>query len=257
MILSGIFDIRVLLLAATLLLFHASAGVVNDIADYEIDRINAPERPLVKGVISFRQAKYLALGLILSALFCAWLLAPWFFAVALTVGLPIEIIYNRYPGLKNNALGSILYLSFCVSPLPFLIGCLVSGRVTLNSLSLSVVLLLLSSCIALGSFKDIEGDKYLGKRTFVVTLGVKRASQVMAALLVSSIAMYVVIVAFFSFSAMLLVLSFPLSIVRGALACGTLSDASPLKAQRMVVIARLLIVSDHVAMIVARPAGGI
>lgn len=257
MMLSRVLDVRIAFLALAVFLFHASAGVLNDIADYEADRINAPDRPLAKGIVTTKQAKVLVIGLIVSALFFAWLLSPWFFLIGVALGLPIEILYNYYLNLKNTSLGSFFYLSSSVSPIPFLVGCLVSGNLTMNTVAFAILLLPLSMCIALGSFKDAEGDRKVGKRTFVVALGEKKASQLMAALLLTSIVAYLAPVTLFSFSPVFLVLTIPHMIIRGILAHSVVSDHSVLNARRMVVIARLLIVSDHVALVLMRPAAGI
>ncbi|MFH0848470.1 MAG: UbiA family prenyltransferase [archaeon] len=257
MILSGVWDSRIILLGLAVFLFHASAGALNDIADFEVDRVNSPSRPLVKGTIGIWHAKLIVAVLVVLALLVAWFLDPWLFLLAATVGMALEILYNYVLKLKNNSLGSFLYLSASVSPVPFLVGTFVSGNLTIKAFSFALPLLVLSNCIVLGSFKDFEGDKQMGKRTFVVAFGKDKAKKIMAALLVGSIIAYVAPVVFFNFSTILLLLAIPLGIARCALAYALVRDIFPQKAGRMVVAARILIVLDHVSLILTRPPNGI
>ena len=61
------------LMAATL---NAASNVLNQITDLELDKINKPNRPLCKGIISIHAAWVYTLVLYLVALLLAWLTAP-------------------------------------------------------------------------------------------------------------------------------------------------------------------------------------
>jgi geranylgeranylglycerol-phosphate geranylgeranyltransferase len=161
--------------------FIAGSGmVINDIYDIEIDKINRPERPIPRGSITLKQAKYLFFGYLLIGItisiihsfifelgflniiiasffgFIGWLYAAWgkksgFFGnIIVSVSFSIGLIYGAV--LNNSAIPLYIYFFFLTS-----------------------FFLLLAREIIKGC-EDIEGDKEQGVKTLAIRLGIKKAT---------------------------------------------------------------------------------
>lgn len=256
LLISGTYDFqRILLVALAIFFLHVSASAMNDVADYEADKINAPDRPIVRGIISRKQALYLAIFLFLCGLlifFTIFLTIDIIlFVLAISVGFFLELIYNFGPKLKNHAIGSLLFLSSSVSMTPFLVGCLVARNLTFETVRLSLFLMAISSGVAVGSLKDFPGDKLAGKRTLAVTLGSERASKVISALFLLPVLLYPLPVALFNFSEAYFVYIIPALLLRLTLAYLVLNDYSTEKARRYIIGWRILLLLDIAALVLS------
>ncbi len=166
-------------------LISASAMVVNDIFDLEIDRVNAPWRPLPSGQVSLRGAwacfaVYSVAGLALSAYTG---LAT--FAIALAAWI-VGVVYSwrgKRLGLPGNAM-----VAFSVS-VPLLYGAALTGS---WGWKIAVYwFMIFSSALAREVVKgiaDVEGDMAAGVRTLAVTLGERRAALAAALLYAAAVA---------------------------------------------------------------------
>jgi geranylgeranylglycerol-phosphate geranylgeranyltransferase len=152
--------------------------VVNDILGLKEDRINAPHRPLVTGVLPLRAAIVISavlfvIGLIVTAYLntsAIWLYLAVFFLNALyeyAKGLPIA-------GNVNFAL---------LMPICFFYGVLCAGGESLEAsfanqkhlgVALAFFLINFSMCF-FTYYKDYEGDEVAGKKTLVVLLSPEKA----------------------------------------------------------------------------------
>ncbi len=161
--------------------FIAGSGmVINDIYDIEIDKINRPERPIPRGSITLKQAKYLFFGYLFIGItisiihsfvfelgflniiiasffgFIGWLYAAWgkksgFFGnIIVSVSFSIGLIYGAV--LNNSAIPLYIYFFFSTS-----------------------FFLLLAREIIKGC-EDIEGDKEQGVKTLAIQIGIKKAT---------------------------------------------------------------------------------
>ena len=161
--------------------FIAGSGmVVNDFYDIEIDKKNRPERPIPRGSITLKQAKYLFfgylfIGIIISIIhsfifelgflniiiasffgFIGWLYAAWgkksgFFGnIIVSVSFSIGLIYGAV--LNNSTIPLYIYFFFLTS-----------------------FFLLLAREIIKGC-EDIEGDKEQGVKTLAIQIGIKKAT---------------------------------------------------------------------------------
>lgn len=84
----------ILLLLSTSCLY--SGGIVfNDIFDLNIDRIERPERPLPRGQVSLKNAKILAITLLLTGILVSFLIHAESGLIALLISLT-ALLYNRY-----------------------------------------------------------------------------------------------------------------------------------------------------------------
>ncbi len=153
----------------------ASAMVLNDIADLEIDRVNEPARPLPSGEVGLREA-WLAfaalsvIGLALSALQGApeALVAALSYVVAVTYDLKGK----RY-GLPGNAMVAFTGVS------PILYGAvMVDGLGAVVWLEAAMIFLAMMGREVMKGVADVEGDMAHGVRTLAVTLGRRAAAAV-------------------------------------------------------------------------------
>lgn len=149
------------LLVAIFLAWIASV-IINDIADFSIDAVSNPARPLQKKIFSVLEYKQLGIilfllsllgGLVVSLKFAALLLVYQFLAWA----------YSAEPfRLKKFPLVATLISSVALLVVLFAGFTLVSGDNNLGGLSWRVILLLLISftlVLPLKDFRDIEGDR--------------------------------------------------------------------------------------------------
>ncbi len=175
-----IFVFNLILGVLTYFFIAGSGMVINDIYDIEIDKINRPDRPIPRGSITLKQAKYLffgymLIGIIISIIhsvifelgflniilavffgFIGWLYAAWgkksgFFGnIIVSVSFSIGLIYGAV--LNNSAVPSYIYFFFLTS-----------------------FFLLLAREIIKGC-EDIEGDKEQGVKTLAIQIGIKKAT---------------------------------------------------------------------------------
>lgn len=153
----------------------ASAMVINDYCDREIDRINEPSRPIPSGLVKIREALTLAvvlalLGLVFSAIICLECL------IIAIIALALAISYNTV-GKSKGLIGNSM-VSSCIA-LPF-----IYGGVALKTLD--VVLLVFASMAFLANMgrevvkgiMDVIGDLAKRVRTAAIVYGVQKAAYV-------------------------------------------------------------------------------
>jgi len=146
-----------------------SALILNDYFDLEVDRINAPQRPLPSGKVSPREAVILAIVTGLLGLVAASVINKY----ALVLSIPfwvIGVLYNwkyKQAGLLGN-----LMVSSSVA-ITFILGGIVVGEPwhpIVWTFSLIAFLIDLGEEIA-GDAMDMEGDRQRGSKSIAITLG--------------------------------------------------------------------------------------
>jgi 4-hydroxybenzoate polyprenyltransferase len=99
-----------LLVAASASLYTAGM-VLNDVFDIELDRVERPERPLVRGEVSLTTGLRLGLALLAVGCLCGWLAGwmqpkfPWRAGVVATALVTAIYLYDRW--LKSTRLGPV------------------------------------------------------------------------------------------------------------------------------------------------------
>jgi geranylgeranylglycerol-phosphate geranylgeranyltransferase len=181
--------------------FLAGAGmVINDYYDYEIDKINRPQRPIPRGSITLNQAKllyviYISLGIALS-IFNVLIFHLSFFIIIIAVifGL-IGLIYAKW-GKRSGFLGNIIVsVSFSIG---MIYGALLNRPyvpIYIISFFLTSFFLLLSREVIKGC-EDIEGDKKESVKTLAIRIGIKNSTNF--AIFFASIAIAFYVFSFFS-----------------------------------------------------------
>ena len=157
-----------------------SALVSNDYFDIDVDRVNAPSRPLPSGAVSPKEALFLAalamlIGLIASSAFGVYAL------ILSSIFGAVGILYNwrfKQAGLWGN-----LMVAFSVA-ITFILGGLAVGQ-PFNKIvlffSLTAFLIDLGEEIA-GDAMDMEGDKQRASKSIAITLGKNTALRVSGAI---------------------------------------------------------------------------
>lgn len=153
-----------------------AGNVINDYFDYNADKLNRPERPLVSGKIKRRNALYFYVLLSIVGLIITFFVSINFFVIAL-ISLALFTLYpsilKKIPAIKNIIV-SIL------ATIPFLSSALIYNN--FNFL-FSSPLFTFSTIAFFGTlsreiFKDIEdmqGDQRVNVRTLPIIFGQKNA----------------------------------------------------------------------------------
>ncbi|NJE77182.1 geranylgeranylglycerol-phosphate geranylgeranyltransferase [Thermococcus sp. ES12] len=152
----------------------AGGNTINDYFDYEIDKINRPERPLPRGAMDRKTALYYSMLL-------------------LAIGLVLAYFINvRAFLLAVIAYAAMLLYAWKLKPLPFIGNLVVAGLTGATPLygALAVERIGLAGYLALCAFlvnvarevvkdiEDVEGDVAKGARTLPIIWGKKKAAYV-------------------------------------------------------------------------------
>lgn len=150
--------------------------IFNDYLGLAEDRINAPNRPMVTGELSARSALYVSSALLVGVLIVSFYLNPWSL-VPVIAGVLLNILYEYAKAW--SLMGNVVFglsIAMCTA-----YGFLAAGPnpdpvFTANRICAFVLVALLNGLMTYYTyFKDYEGDKFAGKRTFIVNHGLKVA----------------------------------------------------------------------------------
>ncbi|MEM1927164.1 MAG: geranylgeranylglycerol-phosphate geranylgeranyltransferase [Acidilobaceae archaeon] len=163
------------------LLLAFSIMALNDVIDYEIDRINAPWRPIPSGRVSREFAWLLGAFSATAGLAVSFLIepAPRVAALALVV-LILSHSYNIY--FKRVPLVGNVIVAW-ITALPLVYGGLITshylGLESVNWTRLSLIWVMAFATVlgreVVKSVADVEGDRARGAYTIAVLLGARRA----------------------------------------------------------------------------------
>lgn len=173
MISSSISDIgvNVLLLAFSLGFTLIAGNVINDIIDFEIDKVNRPERALPKELLSIDFAKGIYVFSISTALLTALLISIYFFFIIAALNILI-VFYSTH--LKTIILISNLTVAIATAT-PFIFGGLVVNNV--EGGIIPAVFAFFTNFIReiIKDMEDIKGDSSKGVITFPQKVGINKA----------------------------------------------------------------------------------
>jgi len=156
---------------------NAAIMIINDIADIDIDKINSPNRPLVRGDITVRSAKTYAIGFLVIGIVTSGATGLSTFIIAIAFAM-LGIIYNYY--LKGLPLIGNLAVSGSVA-IPFIYGALLTGEAVPN---VNVVLLSIAAFTVntyreiIKDIADIRGDTQAGLKTLPIVVGPNTAYKI-------------------------------------------------------------------------------
>ena len=163
--------ISVILPVFVVMFFTMGANTLNDYFDYEIDKINRPDRAISSGLVLRNQALILSLFSFIIGVLIALRLNKDSQLLSIGVSLPLIIAYNvklkNYPLIGNIIVSLILAMSFIYAGLvfkktePLIIPALLAFGLTLIREIVK-------------DLADIKGDKSAGLMTFPIIYGEKK-----------------------------------------------------------------------------------
>ena len=155
---------------------YVVATCLNDVFDFEVDRVNHPnagDRPLVKGAATPRQLVLLGVLAAAVALAAAATIGPFAIAVV-AASLLLNVAYSVPPvRLCARPIAAPVLLGVAYAALPYLLGLVASGG-NPNTYDVRVItafVVLFIGRMLLKDFRDRRGDAAFGKRTFLVAYG--------------------------------------------------------------------------------------
>jgi geranylgeranylglycerol-phosphate geranylgeranyltransferase len=168
-------DLKISVLVFLVVTLGCSGGnTINDYFDYEIDRINRPERPLPRGAMT-RKAAF------------------WYALLLFALGLGLAALVNLYAFVLALAAYTAMFLyAWKLKPMPFVGNLVVAsltgatplyGAVAVGELGLAGYLALCAFLVnvareVIKDIEDVEGDLAKGARTLPIIWGKKRAAYV-------------------------------------------------------------------------------
>ena len=163
--------ISVILPVFVVMFFTIGANTLNDYFDYEIDKINRPDRAISSGLVLRNHALILSLFSLIVGVLIALRLNRDSQLLSIGVSLPLIIAYNvklkNYPLIGNIIVALILAMSFIYAGLvfektePLIIPALLAFGLTLIREIVK-------------DLADIKGDKSAGLMTFPIVYGKKK-----------------------------------------------------------------------------------
>ncbi len=158
----------VFLLILSVITLNGAGNIINDIYDFEIDRINRPKRPLPSGKMQISTARIYMLNLFIMGIFCASLISTVTFFIAGLIATPLLIAYSarlkRLPLIGNITVSFMLGLTFIYVGSAF-------GNidVTIIMAGLAFGFTLIRELVK--DLEDMEGDHKSGARTLPLVWG--------------------------------------------------------------------------------------
>ena len=177
--------VNLLFSAITAFTLTGAAMAVNDYYDFDIDKINEPNRPIPSGQVSLKTSLVTTAVLTLIGLSSAFVISLFCLLFA-TVAWIIMVTYTTI-GKRAGFPGNLL-VSACVAA-PFLFGSIVAiNTITINILLFASMAFLSNTGreIAKG-IVDIEGDSQHKIKTLVVVFGRKKAALAAAIFFISAV----------------------------------------------------------------------
>ncbi len=164
-------DVNVLISAITVSLAFAAGYVINDIIDFEIDKINRPERVLPQGLISIRSAKWIYVILIFVSLFFATLVSTDILIIiaSLNILLFFYSIYFKKLILLSN------FVVAAATCFPLVLGGMVVGNIEGGLIPAGFAFLTNFIREIIKDMEDIKGDSSKLLKTFPQKVGIKQA----------------------------------------------------------------------------------
>lgn len=164
----------------------AASMVLNDLADIEIDRINAPERPLVSGLISVKAA-YACYALLVAVGLLASYPLGWEALLVAVLGWIVGSLYDLW-GKRSGFPGNLMVAFSTSLPFPYAMAVLGEWKGYSLVFWAMVFLTVLGREVA-KDIADVEGDRAAGARTLPIILGERRSAAIAAILYLAAVAL--------------------------------------------------------------------
>jgi 4-hydroxybenzoate polyprenyltransferase len=164
--------------AITLVIVNAASNTLNQVYDYDIDKINKPYRPLPRGIVTKDEALTIAWVLYLVTLWRISILNRGFATIVLVIML-ITIFYSVPPlRFKKRFMISNISIAAARGLLGFVAAWSIFGNVIPWEEPTPWVIGLIFGIYLMGAvttkdFTDIKGDKKYGMNTLPVVMGMR------------------------------------------------------------------------------------
>ncbi|MCD7781106.1 MAG: UbiA family prenyltransferase [Methanosphaera sp.] len=166
-IVDHVYTWNIILGAICVFISTGSGNTINDYYDYEIDKINKPNRPIPSGQIDRKTALYYSIILFIISIIIGFYISTQAGIVVLLCAL-LEILYAK--DLKKRVLIGNIAVSL-LTGLTFIFGGLITNDVLTGSLLGLFALLMTLSREIIKDCEDIEGDKMEGANTYAIAYG--------------------------------------------------------------------------------------
>jgi len=158
----------VLLPVFVVVFFTIGANVLNDYYDFEVDKINRPDRAIITGGVPRVHALYISIFSFIIGILIALQLNQLSQLISIGISFPLLVLYNaklkNYPLIGNVVVAFILGLSF-----------IYAGSVFNNIEPLMVPAFLAFGLTLIREIvkdiADIEGDQAINSKTLPIVLG--------------------------------------------------------------------------------------
>ena len=158
--------------------------IINDVYDIEIDKVNQPERPLPKQLISVNSALSLSLILLLIGLTSSLLISYYHIIITVIFSF-LSWFYNIW-GKKQGLIGNSIVASSM--SIPFIFGGIITGNISLLVWSISLIAFLSGmGREIIKTIADVEGDQIKGVKSISIQFGSRNAMLIACTFIVSSI----------------------------------------------------------------------
>lgn len=166
-----------LMILALLFLSWGINQIINDFLGLKEDRINSPHRPMVTGELNPYGALALSIILIIASAAVTWFFLEPIAVVFLLAGAVLNIVYEYAKG--HGVLGNIVFgLMITMAPLfgGYASGPTAATVLVPHRMSVLVLVWVMNALMTYYTyFKDYKGDKAAGKRTLVVSFGLRKS----------------------------------------------------------------------------------
>ena len=158
--------------------------IINDIYDIEIDKVNQPERPLAKQIISINSALLLSLILLLIGLTSSMIISYSHLIITVIFSF-LSWFYNIW-GKKQGIIGNSIVASSM--SIPFIFGGVITGNISLLVWSISLIAFLSGmGREIIKTIADVEGDKIKGVKSVSIQFGSRNAMLIACGFIIISI----------------------------------------------------------------------
>lgn len=186
MVIAGLSGFDPVLLPAVVSVFLITAGgnAINDFFDAEVDRKNAPHRPVPSGKITPAGVVYFS-----SALFILGNLAAYFINIwALLLALINSQLLVRYAMRYKNSVGVGNVMISYLTASTFVYGGLAMGNVAPVFFLFLMAFLVNLGREIIGDVEDMDGDRRSGLKTLAIRLGAKKSWRLASVFIIAAVA---------------------------------------------------------------------
>ncbi len=158
----------------------ASALILNDVFDFEVDKVNAPTRPLPAGILSKAEAIGFSIPVTFTGLIVALAINSFALIFSIIIWL-LGFLYN-WKFKRSGLLGNLLVSTSVAAT--FILGAITVDQpwnVIVWFFAIGAFLIDLGEEIA-GDAMDIEGDKLRGSKSLAIRYGRKTALRISASI---------------------------------------------------------------------------